>query len=166
MPRPFLMNPIDKYDGGIVFYGYYGIAKPAAYTDILGQQRDPVLLANDGTETFMPTSYESAYFRMGLLGKFNFQVEVKTRTSSSTADLKLHGDVQTGATVDSDSPLVAAYNNAALATANTHTFAAVGKTLLQTANYDGVAVGAIGVLHGSTTPPGTYEIIVRLRVGL
>jgi hypothetical protein len=157
------MNPIDRNDFGIVFYGVYGIAAPS-YTDILGQSRQAVTLVKN-TETFMQSSVESAYFKVGDMSKFALEVEIKTWTSSATVDLTLHGDVVNAAAIDSTSPKIVTFNNDTVSSANKHTFAALGKTLLQTANLGAVATGALGVLYADTTPPGTIEIIVRMRVG-
>ncbi len=149
------MNPIDRYDFGIVFRGTTDT--PGTYVDINGQTQREAQLQN-GVEVYMAQSIASAYFHIGGVGRATFQVDIDG--GGQNFDVALHGHND----LDPAQPFgaIASFRNDTQSNLAVHNFAASGRYMLQTPDFSSVPEGAVSVTsHGAGD---AARVTVRLRV--
>ena len=156
------MNPFDRGDFGIVFFG--SSIPNQTYFDINGKEQ-PGAFLDDGVKAYMSTAIDNAYFHVGAVARYTFQVDLAGDLGAATLDLGLEGHFDSNpsapfgklATFRNDDP-------PAPATRAVHTFSvSPDRVFLQTANLGAVVEGAIAAtLNG--VPPGTFAVTVRLRI--
>lgn len=153
------MNPIDRGDYGIVFYGVSAGPAPT-YTDVNGQTQTAILLS--GAAQQMPPGVQSAYFHVGGVSRFTLQVDVVS-TGGYEVDLGLGGHFDSDPTAPMGA--LATFRNDNQKLLATHPFAASGRYILQTANLGAIVEGAIQALGVPGGGEGTSgSVLVRLRV--
>jgi hypothetical protein len=149
------MNPIDRGDLGIVFYGSTASPLPT-YTDVNGLTQTAVQISGS---TLMPPEVDSAYFHVGGVSRFTLQVDVKAAPESEVnLDLGLVGHFDQDPTARFGE--LATFRNDNQQLLSVHTFESPGRYILQTANLGAIVEGAIQAQMGD----GDGEVIVRLRV--
>lgn len=151
-----MANPIDRGDGGIVFYGTTN-PTPPTYVDINGQTQTAVVLS--GSMQRMSPSVDSAYFHVGGAGRFTLQVDVVSEEGLHV-ELGLVGHFDADPTASFGE--LATFRNDTQQTRGVHNFNASGRYILQTGNLGSIVEGAV---HARLEDDeGDGEVIVRLRV--
>ena len=133
-------------------------AAPVIYTDILGQQRQSIVL--DGTtKQKMPAAYESAYPTVGSARRFTLEVEFTT-AGGFAVDLNLAGH----SIGDPTAPFaeLVTFRNDTQDELAIQSFTDAGLYILQTDNLSAVMQGCIQATQTASGDAGA--IIVRLRV--
>lgn len=152
------MNPIDRYDSGVVFYAV-GSGPAPTYVDINGQTQTAIVLT--GAMQQMPPGVLSAYFHVGAEARFTLQVDVVANFGTEL-DLGLVGHFDANPTAPMGQ--LATFRNDNQKLLAVHPFTASGRYILQTANLGGVVEGAIQALGVAGGEGIAGSVIVRLRV--
>lgn len=154
-----MSNPIDRLDGGIVFYAVGVGVTPPTYVDINGQTQTAIVLS--GSAQQMPPGVASAYFHVGAEARFTLQVDVVS-TAGTEIDLGLVGHFD----ADPTAPMgaLATFRNDNQKLLAVHPFTTSGRYILQTANLGAVVEGAIQALGVAGGEGIVGSVVVRLRV--